>query len=117
MRELPSPAEVRAHVLLALDLANHGRAEGEVAEVLAHRLRDGVRALAEPARRWATGRSDVAERAGHLTTIRRAVEIADAGSGLHADPAHSLRMLAKAVDVLARMAGAEAGRKRQGEAR
>lgn len=101
---LPDPREVRTDIVLALALAQHGRAQGELVAALRRRLCWYVHALAEPARAWAALQDPHTEH--YLDVVRRAVQIATTGGLADQEPAHALRLLAKAADSVARMAGA-----------
>ncbi|GAA1904789.1 hypothetical protein GCM10009716_13430 [Streptomyces sodiiphilus] len=56
---------------------------------------------------WASRQPGGTNQARHTATIRQALIIARDGGRANPDPAHSLRLLAKAADTLARMASAE----------
>ncbi|WP_274559274.1 hypothetical protein [Streptomyces spiramyceticus] len=101
---LPNPHDVRADVAVALALAGHGRAHGELVSALRRRLCGYIHALAEPARAWAALQVEDADR--YQAVIRQAIRIATTGALTEPDPAHALRLLAKATDTTARMASA-----------
>ncbi|WEH40640.1 hypothetical protein [Streptomyces sp. AM 2-1-1] len=97
-----SRAELAADVRLALDLAR-GRATGEAADALRARLRRAIVAFAPQADAYAAQLAD--SRAREIVThmVCHAWAVAqDPGQ----DPAVNLRLLAKAVDHLARYAAA-----------
>ncbi|MCX5398431.1 hypothetical protein [Streptomyces sp. NBC_00102] len=97
-----SRADLAADVQLALDLAR-GRATGEAADALRARLRRAIVAYAPLADAYAAQLAD--SRAREIVThmVCHAWAVAqDPGQ----DPAVNLRLLAKAVDHLARYAAA-----------
>ncbi|MEU3048621.1 MULTISPECIES: DUF6415 family natural product biosynthesis protein [unclassified Streptomyces] len=100
---LPAPLDSRdlaADVRLALDLSN-GRPTGAAADAVRRRLRDHIAALADPADTYAAGLGDSRARDIAVNTVRHARAVATDAVG---DPAANLRLLAKAVEHLARYA-------------
>ncbi len=101
-------AEVHSDASLALLLAHFGRAHGELIDTLRRRLCTYVHALAPAALAWSAGHPGATEQERHAAIVRKAVALARADGGTDPDPAHSLRLLAKAADTVARMAAAGA---------
>jgi hypothetical protein len=104
----PSPhtGELRADVALALALADHGRPRGEVASVLRRRMCCHIRELLPGARSYAATVAGGAARATVDRTVAESAVLAEAGERAGPDAAQSLRLLAKAVDTLARYCAA-----------
>lgn len=106
----PRPSEVHKDVTLALALAKHGRAEGELVAALRRRLCGYIRGFAAQAKAFAASRPTVAERGAYASAVREAVAVADVGGRTGPNAADSLRQLGLAVQTVARMAAAHAQR-------
>lgn len=96
--------DVRKDVVLAVALADQGRAHGDLVAALRRRLCGYVRGLASEAREFAAGRPTASERTGYARTVREALHVADTCGRSGPDAANSLRKLARSVDAVARMA-------------
>lgn len=96
----PAPCEVQRDVAVAIALASHGRASGELVGALRRRLCAHIRVLAPEARRFANALPGESARFERLESVRQALAIGDAGGRAGPEPTHSLRVLAKAADAL-----------------
>ncbi|WP_327359536.1 hypothetical protein [Streptomyces sp. NBC_01304] len=101
---LPHPQDVRLDADLAFSLAA-GRPTGEAADALRDRLRDYIRALAEPAATYAQSLEDNRAKDIAVNTVLHARKVAaDRGQ----DPVASLRLLGKSAEILSRYTAAAA---------
>ncbi|MDF9814190.1 DUF6415 family natural product biosynthesis protein [Streptomyces sp. SPB162] len=102
-------ADMASDVRLALALAE-GRPTGPATDVLRGRLRTYIGALLDPADAYAANLADSRARDIAVNTVRHARAVVQDPVQ---DPAANLRLLAKAVDHLARYAAAsqEGGRR------
>ncbi|MFB9392029.1 hypothetical protein ACFPM3_23890 [Streptomyces coeruleoprunus] len=99
---LPNLGEVRQDTALAIALAGHGRAHGELVAALRQRLCGYIRDMAPTVRDWAALLPDESRRAQVVTTVGQAMEIAEGRHKGLSDPAEALRLIARGADILAR---------------
>ncbi|MFC5721401.1 DUF6415 family natural product biosynthesis protein [Streptomyces gamaensis] len=98
MQQTPTGYDMAGDSALALALAS-GRPTGEAADALRRRLRQYIGLLAGPAERYANALEDSRAKDIAQNTVRHARAVAQ--DPVH-DPAASLRLLAKSVDLLLR---------------
>lgn len=99
VREASITTDMARDSALALTLATHGTATGPTADELRRRLRGYIGLLADPAQEYADALSDGRARNIAQHTVQHARAVAeDEGQ----DPAASLRLLAKSVELLMR---------------